>query len=887
MHEEQERPSPEELLKAVSREESEQNKARLKIFIGMAAGVGKTYSMLEEAQQLHKEGKDVYIGIIETHGREETAKLLEGLKNIPPKIVNYRGKDFRELDVDAIIALRPQLVLVDELAHSNVPGVRHSKRWEDVIEILDKGIDVYTTLNVQHIDSLNDMVESITGIAVKETVPDSVVEKANSIQLIDITPDELLQRLKEGKVYLGNQSQIAATHFFQKDRLTALREIVLRFAAEKVDHDLHGMVTTIEKQEVWRAREKLLVAVSSSPHSQKLIRTTRRLAFRLDAPWIAIYVNTGKILNEDESNLLERNLSLARKLGAEVITTNDPNIAEAIYRIARQRGVTQIVIGRPAKRKFFNFFQRSSLLEHLAIFCSDIDIHVIRQDKISGGYPKQFIFDFAQIKFLPYIVSTVWVLCLAGISWFSLPLIGYKIVGIIFLFGILSLSLFFKKGPIFFATILWALIWNFFFIPIPIQESGIVFSEDNALFVVYLLTAIVTGVLVDREREYKEMLVRREEGIQAFYDILRLIVSSPTIDEMLKGVQDRFEKVISGTFEIILKKMEGGLDLENSKIIRDEKEKNAAIWSFENEEEAGWSTSTLPMSKNLYVPMRGFHEVVGLIAYKPKVYRILSTDEKNFIYTVGGELAQYIERVFSEERTRRSEQLTQVEKVYHTVLKSISHQFQHPLSTIQDAIYEAFQALKFDQSVNKEKVIIPQIHKVKETSTKMQEIVDNINLMAKLTNGLMPVNIQPHSVNELMTQCLKEIQPFIKNRKVVTSIQEGLQPVSFDFELMLALVLNLLHNAIDYSPNDSKIEIEVTLANSFLVISISDEGPGIPLDLLNTIFNQTFRTPEVHASLMGLGLSISKRIAEIHEGFLVAENRIKAGAKLSLYIPIK
>lgn len=879
------RPSPESLLAAIHREEKERSKGHLKIFLGMAAGVGKTYSMLEEAQLLNREGVNIVVGIAETHGREETAALLKGLKIIPPKIIRYRDKDFRELDIDEVIRMRPELVIVDELAHTNIPGSRHAKRWEDVVEILENGINVYTTLNVQHIESLNDVVERIAGISVRETVPDSIVETAASIQVVDLNPDELLQRLKEGKVYLGDQSKVAALNFFQKDRLTALREIVLRFAAEKVDHDLNTMVSDVERGDL-RAREKLLVAVSHSPHSQKLIRTTRRIAFNLDTPWIAVHIDDGTILSEEDNNQLAKNLALARELGAEVITTHDPDIVDGIHRIARQRGVTQIIIGRPPKRSLFDFFREPAMLSKLAIVCRDIDILVVRQEKSITTYRKKLIARSGQPQFFPYVLVTCCVLLLSGLCWLALPYIGYKVVGGLFLLAILGLSLGFTKGPTFLASILCAIIWKFIFIP-PQQRFEISSYEDDAILVIFILTALVTGILVDRGRQYKEMLAKREESAQSLYDIMRQIVSAPTQEKMLQLVKERLGKIVNGDIEIFIRQPDNGLVLEGQlTMLPDDKEKSVAFWSFENGKEAGWSTTTLPSAKNMYLPLKGFHDPVGILVYKPKMNRLLTTEQKSFLYTVCQQLANYLERILSEEKVRKAENLQQVEKIYHTVLKSISHEFSHPLSDMQEAIYEAFQALKYDQSLSPKKKLVPQFHKIENTSTGLLRMLDNVAVMAKLSGSLIPINIVPNKIEDAVKDCIEKMQPLLIGRPISISIQDKMPLVSFDYELIGILLHNLIRNAIENSPPESPIDVQARLIDSYIEISVSDEGKGVPDHMLEAIFEEFYRMPGSTSPGMGLGLPIAKRIAEIHNGYLKAENRPGGGAKFSFLLPV-
>ena len=355
---EEERIDPELLLKAIKSNQTKRGKGRLKIFLGMAPGVGKTYTMLEMTQKKVREGVDLVVGIINTHQRPETAKWLEGLKIIPEKIILYKGKEFKEFNLDKVLELKPQLVIIDELAHSNIPGSRNEKRWQDVLEILDAGIDVYTTLNVQHIESFKDIVEEITEIRIWESVPDLILEKASDIELVDLTPQELLERLREGKIYTGEMPEIAIANFFQEDRLTALREIALLVTAEIVDSELHEMFTTIQRKKGWKPRERLLVAIDQKLNAQQLLRTTRRRAFTLHAPWIALYIDNGKKLDDEESGILAKNLALARELGAEVITTKEFDIAKGIQRIATLRGITEIIVGKTTK-KFRNFFKPS------------------------------------------------------------------------------------------------------------------------------------------------------------------------------------------------------------------------------------------------------------------------------------------------------------------------------------------------------------------------------------------------------------------------------------------------------------------------------------------------------------------------------------------------
>lgn len=877
---EEDRPNPEDLLESIKREESKRTKGKLKIFLGMAAGVGKTYAMLEAAQKLQKERVNLVVGTINTHGREDTAKLLEGLQIVPEKWIKYKDTVFEELDLDAILKSKPQLVLVDELAHSNVPGSRHPKRWQDVVELLDHGIDVYTTLNVQHIESLKDLIERITGITIRETVPDLVVDTATSIELMDISPDDLLRRLGEGKVYLGDQSVIAARNFFQEDKLTALREIVLRYTAEKVEHDLQGMVSTIERPDGWKLRERLLVAVSHSPHSQKLIRITRRLAFNLDAPWIAVHVDTGKSLNKEDAETLAKNIALARDLGAEVITTNGPDIAQAIQRIARQKSVTQIIIGRTPHRWFLDLFQSNTLMDHLARECSDIDLHVIRQTLFSKSYGRKWKWPRLSDPISSYFIVTCCVVLLSVFSWFFLSVFSYKVVGFVFLLGILFLSLFFKKGPIFFASILYGLIWIVFFLPE--QEFGNTPNEDIILLVLYLLTAIVTGVLTDRAKMHKQMLEKREKSLEILYNIVGEIAGASSLKDVLISVKGGLKTALGGHVEIMVKDIDDGLVYDESiPLAKNEKEKAASSWVFQNGKEAGWSTSTLPLAQNLYIPLKGLKETVGVLAYQPKTDKELSIEEKNFLYTVAHQLANYIERYFSEERSRKYEQHKQIEKTYESILNLISNLFEGPLMNIQDAVKD----LKKIEFPNQTFEVVKPVERIYVSSESLARILENICAMVNLNAGLTPVNRTMHDLKELINFCVERVKKTLLPYNWTLILDENLPQILFDYELIELLFYNLAFHVVEFAPPESTVEIQAKSIGDYVVMSISGEGQSIPPDMVDVVFEKFYREPGTSKGL-GLGLAIAKTIAEVHNGTLKIKSRPKGGMSFSLYLPI-
>lgn len=795
-------------------------KGHLKIFLGMAAGVGKTYAMLKAAQKRVDEQVDVLVGIVNTHGRPETAHLLESLKLLPEITIFYKGKEFKELDVDGVIKLKPQLVLIDELAHSNVPGAKHLKRWQDVNEILDAGIDVYTTLNVQHIESYKDIVEGITGIKIRETVPDLMLEQATSITCVDITPQELLQRLREGNVYTGDLSLIALQNFFQEDRLTALREIALRCTAEVVDRELHDLVKAIQKGKGWRPRERLLVAINHNPYSQQLIRTTRRLSFNLHAPWTAVYVDCGESLNEDEALMLSKNLALARELGGEVITTQDTDIAQGIQRIAEQKNITQIIAGKSLRKKFFS----RSPIDKLLKISSGIDVHIIRQSELFPRTKPKVKKREIEKTLLPYFHILFWTFCLGVVCTYLVPYVGYHVIGNTFLLSILLLSLFFRRGPLFLSAIFFALIWDFYFVP-PVHSFKIAATQDLGFFFLFFLAALITGILSNRVRKRQEMLRKKEQSTQAIYEITHAISSAPTAADLFQSVKEKLGTILQGSCGISIKKENGTLGFEGaSDLVDNEKEQAVANWVFEHGQEAGWSTITLPSVRNLYIPLKGFKEVVGVLVFRPSMDKPLLPEENNFLYTVAQQLANFLERRFSEERERKAILTEQKEQMYAKVIKSLSEELTPPLKGIEEVIFHC----RGEELVRENVQLFTSLKKIELNFGSLMRIAETATAMAKISGGKITIKKEAHNVEELIGTCVHIQREALKEHQLKVTIVEKIPPVPFDFSLMTILLNHLLTNAIEYSPHHTTIEIGAEAYGGTFVLSVSNEGERDP-----------------------------------------------------------
>ena len=583
--------NPDDLLKLINENDKASKQGKLRIFLGMSAGVGKTFAMLKAAHQKKNEGVYVIVGAVETHGRAETANLIQDLKIIGRKKYSYRNTEMFEMDLETILKLKPDLVVVDELAHTNVPGSRHEKRYQDVIELLESGIDVYTALNVQHLESRKDSVEAITGIMIRETVPDSILDRAHLIEVVDIAPSELLKRLSEGKIYLGDKAAKAADAFFKEDKLTALREIALRLTAERVDQDLQKLSIT-KNGKSWKINERLLVAVSHSPYSEKLIRTARRLASNLDSPWMAVYIDTGLQLSDDDQAQLIKNLNLARELNAEVITTTDVSLPTALNRICRQKNVTQIILGRPRRRWFQDLIEGGSLLQKLVKETPDVDLHIVSTNlnfdhKVQLNLWDQLSLYRTKTGLKKYWYTLCFMIFMTSVGVILEPFLGYRTVGFIFLLGVLIVGVFGSLGAVMWAAVLSAFTWNFIFIP-PRFTFVISASEDVTLCFVYFVVALIIGFLTQRIRFHEQIIREREERTNVLYQILKDISSSQNKAEFINKITQRIGSLLKGHSGVVLKSKNGKLDLNKnnsylSEIANfDEKEQAVALWCFEN-----------------------------------------------------------------------------------------------------------------------------------------------------------------------------------------------------------------------------------------------------------------------------------------------------------------
>ncbi len=879
------RPDPDALLEAVKQEESVQQRGKLKIFFGMCAGVGKTYSMLETARSLKAEGIDVAVACVETHGRSETQQLLEGLPIIARKKYEYRGRQLQEMDLDAVLARRPKLALVDELAHTNVPGSRHPKRYQDVLELLDAGIDVLTTVNVQHLESRADTVRQITGITVRETVPDSLVEHASEIELIDLAPDELLKRLAEGKVYTSESAELAAHNFFRPGNLTALREMALRLTAERVDHQLREYMQVKHIAGPWKSRERLMVAISASHLAERLVRWTRRMAYNLDAPWLAVFVETSHQLDEREKAFLVQAMSLARELGAEVLTTSDENVPRALLRIAHQHNVTQIVVGKPARGLLQQWFGSVQMVNRLIQGSGDIDVYVVTGDKSEKESERPFTgFLRSHSSINQYLISLAAVGLTTSVNLLLLPLVGYRAVSLVYLFVISILALVAGRGPVFVAAALSAFLWNFLFIP-PRFTLYIYSVEDVLTFGMYFIIAIIMGTLTSRLRSQEKAVRSREERATAMYTLAREVASAVTMDDLLRTAVKQIGQAFSADVAFLLISPGGRLPSQPhaaSTLALSEKEYGVAQLAFEKDKPAGRFTDTLPLADAQYLPLRAPNGVVGVMGVRMRDSQRPSLDQQTLLETFARQVALAIERERLEEEAEHTHVVVESERLYKTLFSSVSHELRTPIATITGAAT----SLLDDKTGGNRAVRTALAQEIEGAADRLNRVVENLLDMTRLETGKLKLNLDWCDVSDLVNVAVNRVRGDLANHELILEIAPSLPLIRVDYVLLEQALVNLLHNAAVHTPPGTRVRVQARVDGDELLLVVADRGPGLPPDDLPRVFDKFYRAPGAAPGGTGLGLSITKGLVEAQGGTISAENRANGGARFIIRLPV-
>jgi two-component system, OmpR family, sensor histidine kinase KdpD len=861
---EAERPNPDEILARLKREETAASRGKLKIFFGMSPGVGKTYAMLQAAQQKLQQGIEVVIGVVETHGRKETEVLTEGMPIMPRSQLEYRGTTLNEMDLDAILTWHPGLAVVDELAHTNAPGSRHPKRYQDVLELLDAGIDVYTTLNVQHVASRSDTVRQISGVSVHETVPDSVLDLADEIALVDLTPEQLRLRLAEGKVYLGEKADWAAKNFFREGNLTALREMALRLVAEHVDRDLRDIMSEEKIIGPWKSGDRLLVAVSASPYSERLIRYTRRLAASMEASWIVANIERSRALSQQEQTRLTRYLALARQLGAEVISTPGRDIGETLLRVARQHNVTQIVIGKPLGARWLYFWKRDPL-RWLMRHSGNIDIHMIPADE--SAQPRREPIDerLARAPWRDFGVALGIAAAVTGLSLSIFDFTGYWAVALFYLLAVVLAATRLRRWPTLFLAALSAVLWDFLFIP-PRFTFYISQLQDFLMFGAYFVIAIVIGHLASQLREREQSERRREERATSLYRLTRALAASRDLDEALPKALALIKSSFQAAAAVWLRD-ESGLSLHPASLFTpSSKDESVAMWAFQKKQAAGKSTDTLPDAESLHIPLVTGDRAEGVLTVR--LANPPTLEQRELLDAFAAQLALFVNKERALEESREAQIARQSQKLQKTLFDSVSHELKTPLAAMTAALQQPE----------------PDCSELQQAARRLTRTVDHLLDATRLESGLLQPVREWCDPAELVREAIAASG--LNDSAVRINIAKNLPAISVDSRLIQQALGSLLSNAIAHGKSEQPIEVSAARDDSMLVISVADHGPGLAPGEENKVFEKFYRGPQTRPGGLGLGLSIARQLVEVHSGQIIAQNQENGGARFSIRLPI-
>ncbi|MBP8255771.1 MAG: sensor histidine kinase KdpD [Opitutaceae bacterium] len=874
------KPDPDELLASLKRGEERKRRGQLKIFFGMCPGVGKTYAMLQAAHDELRAGTDVVVGIVETHRRAETEALLKGLPVVQRKKVTYKGIQLEEFDLDAILARKPQLVLVDELAHTNSPGSIHTKRYQDVIQLLDAGIDVFTTLNIQHVESRSEAVRQITGVTVHETVPDSLLDVADQIELIDLTSEALQERLSTGKVYLGEKAETAAENFFKDTHLAALRELALRFTAERVERQLRHLRSTQVKGTVWRSSERMLVAVSSSPFSTQLVRWTRRFADAQGAPWIAAHVESSRTLSPDEQALLDRNLLLARELGAEIAVTHDEDTATALVRLALHHNATQIVVGKPRGFQPLDLI-RGTLIDRLIRQGGNIDIHVVPAEPRTQARPwrgvEATIGASSEYGWAALVVAAVTALGLA------LPERYYLAIGLIYLLAIVFLPLRVGRWPVLLAAMLSAVAWDYLFIP-PRYTFHIGNIENVILFATYFVVALVAGQMTSRIRAQARNERRREERAVAMFALTRTLAESGTLDDAVFAALRQIEQLLGAQTALLL-----SLERESPPVPHyagsytlNDNETGVALWAFRHGKPAGRFTDTLPGSAGHYLPMTVEGKVLGVLGAIVPAGQKLTLAQRDLLNAFARQLALTVEREHLREAGAREKLLAESDRLHRVLLDSVSHELRTPLAVITGI----FENLAESDSAELRHGLISE---GRTASRRLNRLVGNLLDQTRLESGALKPRLDWCDLNDILNAARDEVRDALANTQVTIAIPPDLPPVRADFALTERAIANLLLNAGTHTPAGTPISLTsgIDQERGRVFLTVADRGPGLPQNMRNRVFQKFSRGDATRAGGIGLGLSIVHGFIVSQGGDITAGENPGGGAAFTIFLPFK
>jgi two-component system sensor histidine kinase KdpD len=890
----EQRPDPDLLLAKVKREEAEARRGKLRIYFGSSAGVGKTYAMLSTARKLKLDGRDVVIGVVETHGRAETAALLTDMEILPPKPMSYRGKDLIEFDLDAALLRRPSLILVDELAHSNVQGARHPKRWQDVEELLAAGIDVFTTLNVQHLESLNDVVGGITNVRVWETVPDTVFDDAEEVVLVDIPAEELLERLKAGKVYVPHQAERAADNFFRKGNLMALRELALRRTADRVEGDVQAYRVDKSIESVWKTANGLLTCVGPGPGAERVVRAAARLAGQLNAEWHALYVETPALqrLPAARRERILATLSLAKELGATTAVIADADVAVSVIDYARNHNLSKLVIGRDPARRLWPW-QRSSG-QKLAMLAPDIDlVEIGRADGVmqNGDARRSSLPDAPgsesserhRYKRLRYLWAA---LACVAVTLLSIPLAEHfdrsNIVAI-FILTVVLVAVRFGRGAAALAAVLSVCSFDFFFVP-PRFSFAVSDMQYILTFIIMLAVGLITGQLTAGLRFQARVAGHREERAGSLYEIARDLSGAVQIDQVVRISDESIERTFRASAALLLPNAAGQLAVTSSRPDAGlTVDIGIAQWAFDKGQPAGFGTDTLPGTEVLYVPLRAPTRARGVLAVKARNRRLLRIPEqRQLLDTFAALIAIALERVHYVKVAQDAVVRMESERLRNSLLAALSHDLRTPL-TVLVGLAESLALTKPPLSPEQ----LESAEAIQDEARRMSTLVSNLLDMARIESGEVKLNLQWQPLEEVVGSALNAAREMLKHHLVEVHLPRNLPLVRIDALLIERVLVNLLENASKYTPPGSRITMAAEVVGDQLSVSVSDNGPGLGAGREEAIFQKFTRGERESATPgVGLGLAICRAIVESHQGKIIGAHRPGGGARFIFTLPL-
>jgi two-component system sensor histidine kinase KdpD len=893
MNSEPKRPDPDELLARIKNEEKNKARGKLKVFLGYVAGVGKTYAMLEAAHQRKDEGVDVVIGYVETHGRKETESLVEDLEVLPRSQVNYRNATLSDMDLDAVLLRRPQLVLVDELAHSNAPGLRHPKRYMDVEEILDAGINVYTTINIQHVESLKDIIQQITGVVVRETVPDRIIDEANDIELVDLPPDELINRLRDGKVYITDQAARALEKFFRKGNLTALRELSLRRTADRVDNQMLSYMQTKSIPGPWAAGDRILVSISSHPMGERLVRAGRRLADDLKAEWYVAFVETPGHMHMPAASQIrmQTNLNLAEELGARVVKITGESVADSLIEFAHQQNITKIIAGKPVRPRWFEIL-RGTVIDQIIRKSGSIDIYVVSE---GNETPQRAVSGILPDSITPhkplgrYGASLLLVLAMTLLGFPLRVFLEPVNLVMLYLVAVVFSAIYMGRGPSILASFLSVLAFDFFFV-----DPRLSFSVKDSQYILTFIGLLVVGLIISNSasllRDQVDALRRKGRHSQALNILGRELTAAFTLDQVLEIIIRNVSEMLNRETVILLPE-KGKLTVRAFKpgFVLSESEMAVADWTFKHGKEAGRGTTTLPDAAIRYIPLLTSQETIGVLGTKPQEPKeFLTGDQRQLMEGVVSLAAIAIERASFAEEAAQAETLRNTEKLQTALLNSISHELRTPLSTITGVLSSlkdsenALPANQFDPATRLEL-----IQSASRQAIRLNHLVENLLDMSRLESGSLRLNCQMIDVQDLLGAVIHQMEADLCTHPLNIDISPNFPLVRMDDVLIAQVLDNLLDNACKYSPPQSPVTITARVVDKQVEISITDRGIGIPEVDLERVFDKFFRVQRLEAITgTGLGLSICKGIIEAHGGQIWASSSKDKGTTISFSLPL-